>query len=117
MGREDVLSAHIILRDTLRPNAALRVFELVKKGFFIGLVVLVYDHFGFLVPFCHCDGSTAEDGNAADAFLGEHVVQHRSAYEAGCACEYEMHVCFVSVSMLGVLESCGVNCSCAVSSK
>lgn len=69
------------------------VLELFQQSLFVSLEVLVNDDFRLIMALCHLHGSPAEDGYPTNALLGKHVVEHRSADEAGRACEDEMHCC------------------------
>jgi hypothetical protein len=46
-----------------------------------------------VVPFCHLDWAPTKNGYPTDALLGEHVVEYRSADEAGRTSEDDMHCC------------------------
>jgi hypothetical protein len=69
----------------------LRIPKLIQQRLVVSLEVLVDDHSGLVVAFCHLDGPSAEDRDSADALLRQHVVENCCTDKAGCAGENEMH--------------------------
>ena len=85
----------------------MRILQLVEERLVVVFEVVVYDDIGLGVAFCHLDGASAEDGDAADALLRQHVVEDRRANEARRAGEDEMHLgakVSLRADCLGVVE-------------
>lgn len=78
----------IILRDAQRPHAALRILEFVQQRLVVRVEVLVDDYFRLGLALGHLHRPPAEDGYPRNCIVGEHLLQHAGANEAGRACQY-----------------------------
>lgn len=78
--------------DSLRPNNAIRAFQLAQYLVWICTEVCLYDDSGFRVPFCLRDWTTGEYGDLGNGGRVQHVVEDGRADEASRAGEDKVHL-------------------------
>lgn len=92
-GMEDGLFANLRLRNSLCPDTAICVFQLLHDLAGIVFVVFVDYDIHFRMALCHGDWPAGQDGDLCNSGCCKHGVQDSRAYEAGRARENEMHYC------------------------